>query len=330
MKKNKTSNTLAALVSIIAISFLPAFSWAESKLELSNNRVLVYETSDLDQPGPVFLFMPGIFRGLTMNEDTSKLPDVQKIPFSQFLKEKKIPFILMHFAEQPASVAATGSVRPDFSNTNADVLADEVLALTKQLKLKHVIPISLSFSGSVISHLDKATFPAVIETASISTDTDTLDPAAVSSFNMWASTTIMFNPIFGPAIVEQARQTMLRQYWGPVVNGYANTYPNLQQSEYHERAVEGYLGLSASAKGFDVRNQDFAKGPARIFILGANEEPARLKLQKEAVAMYEKSRHVSGTSIILAGAGHTVPVDQPKAYVEILEQIYQKSQEAAK
>jgi pimeloyl-ACP methyl ester carboxylesterase len=325
MTKNQISNTLAALVSAVAICLLPAFSWAESKLELSNNRVLVYETSDLDQPGPVFIFMPGIFRGLSMNEDTSKLPEEQRIPFTQLLKDKKIPFVLMNFAEQPASVAATGSARPDFSHTTADVLADEVLALAQHLNLKQAIPVSLSFSGAVVAHLNKTVFPAVVETAPISTDTDTLPPAVVSSFEIWKSMMQMY-PFWGPMWVEQAKQTSLRQYWGPIVDGYAKPLPVLQQSEYRERAIQGYMGLSAASEGFDIRKQDFAAGPARIFIFGEQEEPIRLARQKEAAALYEKAWNISGASLIIPQAGHMVPIDQPKAYVEVLAKIFKQAQ----
>jgi pimeloyl-ACP methyl ester carboxylesterase len=293
------------LSAVFFASLFTTASWAQQQtLPLSGNRVLAFEASQVDQPGPVFIFLPGIYRGFSSQEE-----------FVKILKKQNTPYVLMHFAEHPDSVALTGKETPDFSKTNADELANEVLVLVRYLKIKQAIPVTLSFSSIVTAHLDPQVFPAVIETSPIGKDTDGLDPAAAAAYEYWRPW-LHINPY-----AEYWMQQQLRQNWEPWVTQYSERLPILKQADYHERAMQGYLALSASAQNFDIREQDFTKGPRRLFILGEKEDDVRKDLQQQALKIYKQQTGAEPSVILVPGAGHTVPVDQPIAYVDILTKI---------
>jgi len=305
MKKMLLTSVFAALLSVSA--------WAQSTLQLSNNRVLSYETFSMDAKGPVFVFLPGIYRGYSSEEELD-----QKV--LNLLKQSGFPFVFMHFAEHPESVSLTGKATPNYSAVDAKALAGEVAALVTHLKIKHAIPVTLSFSSVVTPHLDTKMFPAVIETAPIGTNTETLSATDLASYN-----SLYFmsqNPFLGRAWLNKMLEPTLRQKWTPWVEHYAERMTILQKPDYHERAMKGYLALSASSVGFDLRKQNFAKGPLRFFILGENEMAERKKTQLEAISLYEKATQNKGMVVTISGAGHGVPTEQPKAYVDLLKQIH--------
>jgi len=305
MKKILLSSVFAVLLSVSA--------WAQSTLQLSNNRTLAYETFSMDAKGPVFVFLPGIYRGYSSAEKLDQ-------EVLNLLKQSGFPFVLMHFAEHPESVALSGKATPNYSTVDAQDLADEVSALVSHLKIKHAIPVTLSFSSVITAHLDTKMFPAVIETAPIGTNTETLSKTDLASYN-----SLYFmsqNPFLGRAWLNKMLEPTLRQKWTPWVEHYAERMTILQKPDYHERGMKGYLALSASSVGFDLRQQKFAKGPIRFFILGENEMPERKKVQLEAISLYEKATQNNGMVVTIPGAGHGVPTDQPRAYVDLLKQIH--------
>ncbi len=302
--------TMSKITILLGLLFLSTFTWADQVLQLPNHRVVAYESFKADADGPVFIFLPGIYRGFNSNE-----------AFVQSLQKHDIPYVLMNFAEHPDSVAKTGKETPSFADVTAKTLADEVSALAKELKIKQAVPVTLSYSAIVTSHFDTKLFPVVIETAPISTDTDGL-PANVAAFYEYWKYWVLTVPFYGPIWLDQTKTAQLRQHWEPQVQEYAKErLPELQSPEYHERALQGYIALSKASEGFDLRRQDFAKGPKRFFVLGEKEASARLKAQQEAIAKYEKVIGISNLSVIVPQAGHAVPVDQPEAFVEVIQNL---------
>jgi pimeloyl-ACP methyl ester carboxylesterase len=301
------------IISVLSTLFLTTIfttvSWAQQQtLALSGNRVLAFESFQADQPGPVFIFLPGIYRGFSSQYEFVKL-----------MQRQNMPYVLVNFAEHPDSVALTGKVTPDFSKTDADELANEVLTLVQHLKIKQPVPVTLSFSSIVTAHLDPHVFPAVIETSPIGKDTDELSPEVAATYEYWKAW-YQLNPFSG-AWFEQMRDTSLRQHWEPWITQYSERLPVLKKPEYHERAMQGYLALSHSAENFDFREQDFTKGPYRMFILGEKEEGVRKGLQQQGLKIYKQQTHSEPSVVTVPGAGHTVPVDQPAVYVAILTKV---------
>ena len=121
---------------LISTLLLSTIVWAQESLSLPGQRVLAYETHKIEKGGPVFVFLPGIYRGYSLEES-----------FIQMLKKQNLPFVLMHFAEHPDSVALTGAIAPQFSNVNAAELANEVAAVVKTLKIDFPVPVTLSYSA---------------------------------------------------------------------------------------------------------------------------------------------------------------------------------------
>lgn len=297
------------MIFLLSTVFFSTVVFAQQALPLSHHRVLSYESFKADQPGPVFIFLPGIYRGFSADEEFAKL-----------LKEQDIPFVTIHFAEHPHSVALTGAETPDFSQTDATALADEVRMIAQELKIKKPIPVTLSFSSVVTAHLDTNVFPIVIETSPIGKDTDGLPPAVAAYYEYLRSWMQLF-PFYGEVWLKQMKEDQLRKHWGPWIDRYAEQLPILKQPDYRERAIQGYMALSASAEAFDLRKQDFTKGPQRFFILGENEEETRKKIQQEALVIYEKATGHPPSVVVIPGAGHEVPVHQPKAFVDVILQL---------
>jgi pimeloyl-ACP methyl ester carboxylesterase len=296
---------------ILTFSFSFLFltiTWA-AQLKLSDHRTLSYEAYLADQKGPVFIFLPGIYRGYFSEE---------KVLVS--LRERQIPYVTLHFAEQPASVALTTKEAPDFSNIKAQDLAEEVASLAQELKIDQPLPVTLSYSGIVTQHLDPKRFPHVIETSPMGKDTDGLPANVVSFYEMWRAWVRSF-PYVGEAWLRQTKNIQMHEYWRPWAESYSDTYPVLKDPEYKERAIQGYIALTNASEDFDLRAQDFTKGPTRFFILGEKEEPTRKSIQNEAIAKYSAQKKSSGDVFVIPNAGHIVSEDQPEAYIEVLLKI---------
>jgi pimeloyl-ACP methyl ester carboxylesterase len=297
-------------ISLLICLSSSAFALNNGTVRIDGNRVISYESELSNGKGPHFVLLPGIYRGLR-SEDA----------FVQALVAAKVSFVTFHFAEQPDSVAKTSATKePDFSKITTADLAAEVDALVDHLKIKGtVIPVTLSYSGTVTPYLNPERYPVVIEASPLGTDTDTLPQGWVQMMKAWEAW-MKWNPL-GAIWVANAKAAQLRQHWTPWVNSNAERTPELKNPTYRERAFQGYQSLSLAAEGFDLRNEDFAAGPQRYFILGANEEAQRSAIQQEAIEMYQKQTGHKNNVIVIKEAGHIVMSDQPEAFIKALKKI---------
>jgi pimeloyl-ACP methyl ester carboxylesterase len=283
--------------------------WSHGAVNLSDRRVLVYERYQPKQVGPTLIFLPGIYRG-----------QLQSDPVTKPLMESGIPFVTMHFAEQPDSIVATAKdSEPDFSKVELQTLAQEVSALAKHLNLEFAIPVTLSYSAAVTSHLDRSRFPVVIEVAPISKSTDTLPDSIVGFYELWESW-VRSMP-FGSAWLLAQKKAQLQTYWSRWSDGYSARLPLLKDPVYRDRASKGYTALTLAADGFDLRKQDFRKGPQRFWILGSEEQASRSDIQNRAIESYQKTTGHEGSVFVIQGAGHVVSSDEPEKFVETLKVI---------
>lgn len=297
------------------LSLSASADWTRGIVQTSSHRAIHYERYVSKTKGPeepVLLLLPGIFRGfLSADKMTPELVAAD------------LPFILMHFAEQADSVVLTPhNSEADFSQVDLKTLTEEVSSVAAELRLRKVIPVTISYSGLLTQALDPVRFPVVIEVAPMAKDTDEYPPALVQYYEWW-ETWVKTMP-YGAAWLLNAKKVQLGSYWRKYLNQQKNRLPQLSDDEVMNQAVQGYTALSLAADGFDLRKQDFKKGPQRFFILGEQESPYRAEIQNEAVSEYQRQTGHNGNVVVIKGAGHLVPIDQPAAYVGALKNILQK------
>jgi hypothetical protein len=303
---------------IMALTFFlfPSFfsfslfaEWQQGLLELPEGRKLAYEYHRGTDSSPVLLFLPGIYRGSRSDDE-----------FVTHLVKARLSFVLMHFSAHPDSIAESEpSRRPDFSQLEVKDLAQEVKSLALALKLKNPVPVTLSYSAILTTSLDKKIFPVVIESAPIGKDTDGLPPQVALLYENWRAWLGVFP--YGEAWLRANKRIYLRSEWQPWVERYGKRLAILKNPEYKERAIQGYIALTLASEKFDLRDQDFRKGPQRYFILGEEEEENRAALQDEAIEKYQSQTRHRDNVYFIEKSGHVVSADQPQLYVRTLKAI---------
>lgn len=278
-------------------------------VEVAADQRVAYESSITDPNKGTLILLPGIYRGMT-----------SKDPFVQGLLQQNVNFVALHFSTQPASVSAYDSKQKTYfdggQNVSSKKFAEEVESVIEKLNIKKPLIVSLSYSGSITQHLSPKKFPVVIETAPLGRF-DESDPEAAAAFNAFANW-LKFFPIWGDIYIKAAKENFFRQYWSKVAYGYASGDTRLNTSENTTRMTDGFVGMAKAVEEYDMRTQDFAKSPRRVFIFGENEEAGRKKIQYEALEKYQEATGVKTEPIIVKNAGHIVPSDQPAEYTAIL------------
>lgn len=281
-------------------------------LELSPGQVihLQYSVSQAEVNKPVFLLLPGVNRSVLL-EDSSVTE----------LKKRGFGVAVMNFSGQPFSVnLLPDGVQPLFKKRTfkledfVNEVETVVSYLKIQKKIKRVIPVSLSYSGSITPFL-KST-EETIETAPM-TSSEAVNP----ELEQWIRTLKageFFNPIFGPAINRNLLDSAYRKKWAAQVDSITQQF-NLNLNQ-RDNMIEGYTSLSRVVEGFDWKNLKISKSIKRSIIIAENESKALQKNQAEAALRLIKQ----GTPVVvylLKSSGHVVPADQPAAFAAILARV---------
>jgi len=286
--------------------FISLSSWAQTDqvITLADQRQIVVTTS-LSQSlsKPTLLFLPGIYRGFYAQE-----------PFLKQLTARKVNWISIHLSRHPESVLAGTPVFR--SLITSEQLAQEISQVRRALNIQKPIVVSLSYSSSLTPHLNPDEFPWVIETVPMGRADENLPP--YQDFRGWESWMGFFPG--GQMWVATAEYWSYRQFWLRRTDELVKTHPR-----YGPRRVEiaeGFTQLAFSSRKFDLRAQDFRRGPARFWVLAEKEDPKRLEIQKAALQLYQSQRSGESASVyIVPRAGHILPVEKPREYVQVLMQI---------
>lgn len=278
-------------------------------INISPSQRVAYDLSIVDAKKPTLVLLPGIYRGLNRNDE-----------FIKVLLNKKINFVTVNFSTQPLSVANYDANQDTYfkggKNVTSKIFADEVETLVDVLKIKKPLVVTLSYSGSVTQYLNANKFPVVIETSPIGRF-DESDPELAAVTKAWEDWFKLF-PIWGDAYIQNAKDAAYRNYWNKTALDYSKSDARLQTDENILRMTDGFVGMAKAVEKFDMREQNFKSSPHRVFIFGENEEQKRKEIQLEAVEIYNKQTGLNAQPIIIKGAGHIVPNDQPAPYVEYL------------
>ncbi|MFN8790329.1 MAG: alpha/beta fold hydrolase [Bdellovibrionales bacterium] len=277
---------------------------SDQVITLADQRQIVVKTSlSPSSSKPTFLFLPGIYRGFYAQE-----------PFLKQLTARKINWVSIHLSRHPESILAGTPVFR--SLITSEQLAGEVAQVRRSLKIQKPIVVSLSYTSSLIPHLNPEEFPWVIETAPMGRADENLPP--YQDFRGWESWMGFFPG--GQMWVASAEYWSYRQFWLRRTEELVKTHP--RYGPQRVAIAEGFTQLAFSSRKFDLRAQDFRKGPTRFWILGEKEDAKRFGIQKEALQLYQSQRSGEAASVyIVPGAGHIIPVEKPREYVQLLSQI---------
>lgn len=278
---------------------------SEGYVEVSPAQRMAYDSQIVDAKKSTLIILPGIFRGLNRSDK-----------FIQQLVEKKINFVTINFSTQPASVANYDEKQKTYfdggKNVTSKKFADEVEAVVDALDIKKPLVVTLSYSGSVSQFLNPVKFPVLIETSPLGRYDEDPDVKALNFVLPWF------------------REYYLRQWADKTAAGYVNSDPRLDSQENRTRMSDGYIAMAKAVETYDMSQQNFATSPRRVFIFGENEQDERKANQLAAVEVYKKTTGIEVQPIIVKGAGHIVPNDEPEQYIQLLSAFLNKMDEKAK
>jgi len=301
---NKAGETVEELTSRLAKT-------QSFELRIGQNRVISVNYIPAGDDQPTFLFLPGVNRSLSVTE-----------PDAQMIARLGNGVVTFDFSTQPLSVTKRGAGgKPYFLDPKTKIslqsLAEETDMIAQQFRemgVKNIIPVSLSYSGAVTPYLKG--YPLIIETSPM-TSSDAVNPEVAANIKKLRALEI-FNPIFGPAINRNLIDQGYRQNWKAQVERISTGY-NLPKDKAGDM-VEGYLAMSRAAEGFDWTQVNVPKETQRAFIIGENEAPELFMSQAETFLRLSRANK-NVTFFLIGGAGHIVPNDQPAAYALLLSNV---------
>lgn len=282
-------------------------SFSEAQVKL-NQLESAYVLSHIQDPEkPTLILLPGIFRGFLKDEEV----------LAQ-LSRKGLNWVAFHTSRHPESLLS-GYPNPWIRVVTSQSLARELLILKRALKIQKPILVSLSYSASLIPSVDAQEFPVAIETAPMGQALENNPPSPFyENWRNWMS----FFP-WGNSVVQSQEYWAYRGYWLQQAANLSKTH--VRYVAFQQVIAEGLAQLAWAARDFDLRKQDFKKGPRRFWVLGQNENPERRQIQNEAISIYEAQTGHKKSSFVLRNAGHIIPNEQPEAYAQLLFQLVQAS-----
>lgn len=275
--------------------------------KLGPGRNVMVQIAQAQDGKPTFLFLPGVNRGLLLEE-----------PAAQELLKGGYGVVAFNFSVQPLSIATLprGEKAGFYGvDTSLETLAAEAEGVAKglaaQFKVKTLLPVTLSYTGAVSSKLK---FAQVVDAVPL-TSMAAFSPE-LAMYRNWLKAGELFNPIFGPGITRSSLDAAYRMQWSKQVDGLSQQFS--LPRERREEMIDGYIRLSRATEGFEWSNK--ADRVKRVFILAAKENPVLLRSQVEVVR--ERLAKGSRESVFLVQeSGHIVPAEQPAAYAKILSLV---------
>lgn len=301
------------MIKLFIATFLLSFQvFALEGLKIADGRYIAFENNLIDADQTTLILLPGVFRGLDLRD-----------PVIEMAKKSKMNFVSMHFSLHPESLLLIPKNETAYFKSHsykASDLADEVLALIQELKIKKPLVVGLSYSSAVTTELAASgELPLIVETAPM-IQYDEGDPSGASVTNFWKSW-LQLNPFLGAFWIDYYLKQAYEQYWSGKVDALLKTYPQYEKANMRSDMIKAYAQLSFAVDGFDFLKQDFKSGTKRIFILAENEAENRFALQQKAVELYEKQTGSEKSSTLISGAGHIIPSEQPEAYLNLLNKL---------
>lgn len=313
IKNKMTLSVLSITLSLQVLSSLALADLKKGLISVNSDRSVAYESNIQDENKTTLILMPGIFRGLGSRTKDSLLG---------LLTNEKMNWVAYHFSGHPESIIQSGGKNSGIESISTADLAEETRQVVKQLKVKKPLIISLSYSSTAASDLTSKDAKLIVETAPLGRQDESnqmMSPLVEANNSLCAGAFAQFNPY---CLAWETQKSLAYQtYWSGVVSSLVKVYPELSDFRLNSKAVSGYVGMAKAVESYDFSKLNFKAGPERIFILGENEESGRSQIQLAAIKAYKEQRGNYPYVFFVKSAGHIVPVDQPQAYLKILNAV---------
>ncbi|MBI3548394.1 MAG: hypothetical protein HY078_04995 [Elusimicrobia bacterium] len=285
----------------------PAAALSGETHRIGPGRVLFTQTIRPSHAGkPTFLMLPGVNRSLLAEE-----------PAAKAIAAKGYGVATFNFSVQPLSIAALEEgERPAFraKDLSLEDLAEEAESFAASLSGTRLIPVSLSYSGAVSPYLRG--FPLIIETAPL-TSAAAQNPD-LDRYRQTLRAAELWNPVFGPGITRASLDQSYKSVWRGQVDATLRQF-DLPASR-REDMIEGYTVMSRATEGFAWKGLELPAETRRVFILGGGEARPLRSHQIETFLGLLESR-TDALLVLIEGAGHIIPSEQPRAFADVLDLI---------
>lgn len=274
-------------------------------LKLESGRNVFYTYQEVDPKSTTLVFLPGLNRSVPTD-------------YTALKKLKKMNYNILTFATSShwESLLNLDQNEKPFFQRRKDlpdpaVFQEEMQRLIIELKIKKPVLVGLSFSSVM---LPQSGYP-MIYAAPLVRPAES-NPQGYAQAKAWESVLAM-NPILGPSMIRQFRDSGYRQYWQKVTDANLQSDTNAYEGLAQNLVVDSYVSISQSTEKFDlVETLQQDKGP-HLFILAEHESQVRLKGQIEAIeSALNKSQRVR--LLIVKNAKHNVFQSNPAASVTAL------------
>ncbi|MFN8846907.1 MAG: hypothetical protein ACK5V3_08055 [Bdellovibrionales bacterium] len=312
----KIKNTLKFSLLSILLTTLFSLTWPvmshgqtlKSGIFTTTQGTKLFAASHILNPNqPTLILLPGIYRGYLPDEAILKS-----------LTQRGHNWVSLHLSRHPESVLGGSTFVTGLATSKE--LASEVVQVKRALQIKKPILVSLSYSGTLSPFWNRQEFPVLIETSPMGRHDESKQ--TIPALEAWQQWMNLF-PVWGPLVVQTNEFWGYRGYWLQKTEELTQTHPRYNSLKI--KIAEGLAQLAWATRGFDIRTQDFSKGPERFWILGANELPVRLRYQLEAVEIHKRITGQSNRLFLIQNAGHIVPGDQLELYIQALEKVLKRA-----
>lgn len=271
--------------------------------------VAVQYVKPADSTHPTFILMPGVNRAFEINEPGPLSLIAQGFGVASLTFSTQPHAIALLDAKERPYFEKTQPTLQDFANEVSTVAAE----LTKRGESSALIPVSLSFSGSVSPYLQG--FPLVIDSAPL-TDEAAANAEGPRARRMIRGTQI-FNPIFGEAVARTMINAGYEMVWKGQAANILKLFPNLPASRESD-FIKGYSAMSRAQEDKSWANApDSPAGTRRMMMIGSEESPSLLKNQLESFDRLHAARPES-VLFVINGAEHNIPSSTPSTYAALL------------
>jgi len=274
-------------------------------LRIEAGRVVSYAYQEVDPKATTLVFLPGLNRSVPTE-------------YLALNKLKKLNYNILTFAISShwESLSGLNDQEKPFFERSASLLTpqifqNEMQKLITELRIKKPVLVGLSFSSVMLTQTN---YPKIYAAPLVRPSES--NPSGYAQAKSWESV-LALNPILGPSMIRQFRDSGYRQYWQKVTDTNlqvdAKAYAGLEQNQ----VINSYISISQSAEKFDLTESLKQDVEPHLFILAGRESRVRLKGQLQAIEKaLEKSHKVR--ILIIKNAEHNVFQSTPSASVTAL------------
>lgn len=287
------------------------FAQAEVRyLNMDSGKVMAYEFVGHSVTNPTLILLPGVNRSLGSQDRAVQL-----------LLQQGWNVLLPSLPAHPLSIAGLKKNETPYFTLSTQIrvqdYAQDMETLVDTLKIKNVVPVSLSYSSAIGAYLNPKKFPRVIDTVPLVIATETNPESAAQAKRL--EDLAMLNPFLGPFWVRNFRDQAYYNHWSQTVNANIQADPSFYGDNPRVSDIKsGYVSIARAVEDFNFAEKDFsADSQWRDFVFAGQEEPLRLQNQILVLKNYIASGKPCRI-VVIEKSGHVLPSDMPTAYALVI------------